>query len=283
MRPRTFRPRYSFSLARWENRAYSFESTDTYAAIVLWHQNAGHMTSSIDRLRAIALRYVANDQSMRSIALRYVARVPILGPLLIHRWDQSFAHHFVPDLQDLHDVLARTEMDGHYWMWAGMLLGWAREGDLLAHDRDADFALLPCDVPLLLRAVPALRHAGFEPVMQFRNNEGQVTELVFRRHDTKFEFFVFEPVDGMLRYFVYGWPPDNLVEVESRVPDQDLTPFDFLGRTWLRHTDVELELTCMYGDWRTPRREWNYLQDDLAMVSVREWINPDSSWPIENS
>jgi hypothetical protein len=227
------------------------------------------MTSSIDRLRLITFRCIA--------------RVPIIGRAFTRRRDQSFADHFVPALQDLHDVLASTEMNGRYWVWAGMLLGWAREGGLLAHDRDADFALLPGDVPLLMRAVPALRQAGFEPMMQYRNNEGRVTELVFHRHDTKFEFFVFEPLDGMLRYFVYGWPPDNLVEVESRVPDQDLTQFEFLGRSWLRHVDFDLELSCMYGDWRTPRREWNYLKDDLAMVSIRAWVNPDSSWPTDNN
>jgi hypothetical protein len=87
-----------------------------------------------------------------------------------------------------------------------------------------------------------------------------------------------EPVDDMLRYFVYGYPPDHMVEVEARVPNQELVPFEFLGRTWLRHADYEGELKSMYGDWRTPQRAWDYLHDDQAAMSRRTWVNTDISW-----
>ncbi len=207
-----------------------------------------------------------------------LVRIPGFGRAYAFVSDRYFTRHFIPDLRQLHDTLGDTGFSERYWIWAGMLLGWAREGSLLAHDRDADFALLPVDLPGLMRAVPALRQAGFKPLHQFRNNKGQVTELTFRRHSARFEFFVFEPVDGMLRYNVYGWPPDHLVEVEARVPDQELVPFEFLGRTWLRHADYERELECMYGDWRTPQRKWDYLEDDRATVSRRPWVNPDTSW-----
>jgi hypothetical protein len=213
------------------------------------------------------------------LASRRLQSLPWIGRGFSLLSNRLFARHFVPDLVKLHDVLEDTEMSGRYWVWAGMLLGWAREGDLLAHDRDADFALLPGDLAKLLSAVPALRQAGFQPMLQYRNNNGQVTELTFRRRNAMFEFFVFEPVDGMLRSYVYGWSPDHLVEIESLVPDQELVPFDFLGRTWLRHADFERELECLYGDWRTPKRDWNYLEDDESAIASRPWTNPDASWP----
>lgn len=209
---------------------------------------------------------------------RHLYALPGVGRALARVNDRRFARRFIPALQLLHDVLEGTELAGQYWVWAGMLLGWAREGGLLAHDRDADLALLPEDLPKLLRAMPALQRAGFHPLRMFRNNEGKVTELTLCRHTAQFEFFVMEPVDGMLRYYVYGYPPNHLVEVEARVPDQELVPFEFLGRTWLRHADYEQELECMYGDWRTPKRGWNYLQDDQAAVSRRTWVNTDMSW-----
>lgn len=209
---------------------------------------------------------------------RHLVAVPGFGPVIARTNDRLFSRRFIPDLQRLHDVLEDTELAGRYWVWAGMLLGWAREGGLLAHDRDADFALLPTDLPKLLSAVPALRRAGFHPLQMFRNNEGNVTEVTLYRHTAKFEFFVMEPVDGMLRYFVYGYPPDRLIEVEARVSDQELVPFEFLGRTWLRHADYEHELKSMYGDWQTPQRSWDYLKDDQAAVSRHAWTNTDLSW-----
>lgn len=208
---------------------------------------------------------------------RHLVAIPGFGAVA-RLSDRLFARRFIPDLRRLHDVLEGTELAGRYWVWAGMLLGWAREGGLLAHDRDADFALLPDDLPKLLSAVPALRRAGFRPLQMFRNNEGNVTEVTFCRHTAKFEFFVMEPADGMLRYFVYGYPPDRLIEVEARVSDQELVPFEFLGRTWLRHADYERELKSMYGDWQTPQRSWDYLQDDQAIVSRHPWTHTDLSW-----
>ena len=209
---------------------------------------------------------------------RNIFRIPGLGRLIERFSDRRFAQRFIPDVQRLHDALEGTELASRYWVWAGLLLGWAREGRPLAHDRDADFALLCEDLPKLLGAVPALRSAGFHPLQMFRNNEGQVTEVTFCRHTAKFEFFVMEPVDEMLRYFVYGYPPDRLIEVEALVPDQELVPFEFLGRTWLRHADYERELKSMYGDWHTPQRSWDYLQDDQAAVSRQVWSNTDLSW-----
>jgi hypothetical protein len=218
---------------------------------------------------------------LKGAVSRRLLKLPVLGRAFAFVGDRLFRRHFVPDLRRLHDALANTEMAERYWVWAGMLLGWAREGNLLSHDRDADFALLAQDLPHLLKAIPALRAAGFQPLLQFRNNQGRMTELTLRRHAATFEFFVFEPIDGMLHYFVYGWPPDHLIEVEAQVSDQDLVPFDFLGRTWLRHVDFESELESMYGDWRTPQLQWNYLEDDQAAVDRRPWVNTSTSWSKE--
>jgi hypothetical protein len=228
--------------------------------------------------------FVANGRRLFSVLKMAISqrllRIPVLGRLFAGLSNRLFLRHFVPDLLALHDVLADTELAGRYWIWGGMLLGWAREGGLLAHDRDADFALFSVDLPRLLRAAPALRRAGFQPLHQFRNHKGQVTELTFSRHNAKFEFFAMEPVDGMLQYYVYGWPPDHLVEVEGQVPNQELVPFEFLGRSWLRHADHERELECIYGDWRTPQLDWDYLQDDRSAVNHRPWVNSDTSFPI---
>lgn len=209
---------------------------------------------------------------------RVIGKIPGLGNVYARLGNERFVRQFVPALQRLNDVLADTELAGKYWVWSGMLLGWAREGRLLAHDRDADFGLLPEDVSRLQRAAPALRQAGFVPHALFRNNEGLVVMFVFLRRNTRFEFYVMEPVEDMLRYYTFDLVSRNPIEIEARIPQQELAAFEFLGRTWLRHVDFDHELACMYGDWRTPQHNWNYLEDDLAMVSRCPWTRSDVSW-----
>lgn len=214
---------------------------------------------------------------LRSLSKR-VQRAPLVGPIAAHLANRTFARFFVADLHALNDLLAEADFADRYWVWAGMLLGYAREGRLLAHDRDADFGILPEDVDRLLALIPTLRRAGFTPVHLYRNSAGEITELTFKRHLAKFEFFVFAPVGDRLHYTVYGYPPDHLVEIESAIARQPLVPFDFVGRTWRKPADHEQELAAMYGEWRVPQRGWNYLTDDKAMIATRPWTNTDVHW-----
>jgi hypothetical protein len=180
-------------------------------------------------------------------------------------------------VRHLNDTLATTELAGHYWVWSGMLLGWRREGQLLRHDRDVDFALLREDLALFESAVPSLVGAGFHPYQRYLNNDGHPTEFTFKRHRRKFDFFIMDRVDGELQYHVYGWPPDQLIQVDARVPEQPLVEFDFLGRRWLRPADADLELTACYGDWQTPDPNWNYLEGTPA-VRRQPWTHTDVGW-----
>jgi len=225
------------------------------------------MTSPRDRVWLLAVA-----------AEKRLTNLPVLGPLLSGPCDRFFAKRFVTDLQALHDVLEGSEMAQRYWVWAGLLLGWVREGGPIPHDRDADLGLLDDDLERLLATVPALRRAGFRPLMQYRNNAGHLSELTFRKHGAKFEFFVFSRHGDACRSYTFGYPPDHLVEVEFEVPAQDYVEFELVGRRWLCHTDYERELELMYGDWRTPRRQWNYLTDDRSIVTSRKWNNIDTSW-----
>lgn len=215
---------------------------------------------------------------LREHAAKSLKNLPLVGGTISRSSDRRFGRRFVRDLQRLNDVLATTELADRYWVWAGMLLGWAREGHLLAHDRDADFAMLPEDLPRLRRAVPALRSAGFQPLGEFRSNSGHVVMLTFRCHFTQFEFYVFEQVDEEYKYFVFDGNSNPPLEVEARIPVDTTVAFDFLERTWLRHENYERELEAMYGDWRTPKKDWNYLNDDEAAVAKRVWSYPDTTW-----
>ena len=173
---------------------------------------------------------------MRLIEVRlafYARRIPGLKPRLVEL--------FAADLRDLHDALERTDLRGHYWVWSGLLLGWAREGAILPHDSlDADFAVTDDDFHRLAAAVPEIAKAGFRCDRRFVNNEGRLTEVSFMRHGARFEFFRMFPEGGRLRYFMFDSVAGENIELEASVPEQATVPFSFLGRTWLKHEDHEL-------------------------------------------
>jgi hypothetical protein len=180
-------------------------------------------------------------------------------------------------LQRLNDVLAETPLAGHYWLFGGLLLGWAREGRLLLHDfRDADFAYEAADDDRFAAAVPAIIEAGFEPLFRYRNSDSEYTEHSFKRAGSQFEFFRMTRDGANWRYHMYD--EARLVEMIGQLAAQPLEEIEFLGRTWLKPVDHEAELVALYGDWRTPKPDWYSLDDDLGIVARRAWKYPDYRW-----
>lgn len=199
---------------------------------------------------------------------RLLARVPMLDR--IHRPDRR--SQFEEDLRLLNDTLNQSPLSGRWWVWAGLLLGWAREGRVLGHDiMDADFAYSAADDHLFEQAVPVLLAAGFRRWFSFRNNRGEITQHVFIRHGASFEFFRMRDVSDTEReYFVYGTHDGEPIELEARLRRQEMAPFHFLDRIWLKPLDHAAELERNYGTWRRPDPGWSYL-DDGAVVARHRW------------
>jgi hypothetical protein len=191
------------------------------------------------------------------------------------------ARAFVDNLQLLNDTLAGTALSGRYWVWGGLLIGWAREGRPLRDDcADADFAFRREDMPAFAAGAGALIAIGFEPLFRHVNNAGHATEYTFWRDGAKFEFFLMDPVDTRLLYYNFGagTQGEGPVEAVAAVTAQPLVTFEFLGRTWCKHADHDAELSAMYGDWRRPDPGWNYM-DDRATISRTTWTRPgERAW-----
>jgi hypothetical protein len=212
-------------------------------------------------------------------SIRRARAVP--GRILFSTWDavpgravaRRRSRQFVDDLRRLNATLADTSLAERYWLWGGLLLGWARDGAPLVHDRhDADFAVMTDDVPHFEQAVRGLTRAGFVPLHRFFNNDGKVMEWSFVRHGFKFDFFRCERSGGGLRYHLFSTATaqQGPVQAIAVIPDQPLVTFTFLSATWRRHADHDAELTRIYGDWRTPAPDWCYM-DDLAIVEREPW------------
>jgi hypothetical protein len=184
----------------------------------------------------------------------------------------------VEQLRLLNDVLAASPMAGRYWIFSGMLLGLAREGDLLRHDLvDVDFAFRAADEERLLAALPQLAAAGFTPLYRFPSADAHATEYSFERGGAKFEFFAFEVVDDRFRFYSYGNGRNGPQANELALPAQPLEPVEFLGRTWLKVRDHEAELEALYGDWRTPDPGYDYMCSP-AIVRRYPWEDSSFGW-----
>jgi hypothetical protein len=85
------------------------------------------------------------------------------------------------------------------------------------------------------------------------------------------------PEGGRLRYFMFDSMAGENIELEASVPEQAKVPFSFLGRTWLKHEDHELELRSMYGTWEIPDPSWSYWEAP-DIYARRTWYFPDYDW-----
>jgi hypothetical protein len=190
-------------------------------------------------------------------------------------------NRFARDLRRLHDALSKTSFRDRYWLWGGLLLGWAREGRPLQHDLfDADFAFFAEDGRHFAAGAQALVEAGFEPHLQFRNNAGQATEYVFRRNQARFEFFALERRDEMLRYHVFTSGCEHEarpVQAVGEIRDQPTDEFRFLRRSWRKHLDHEAELSEVYGDWRNTDPDWWFMSSP-SIVHREPWRYTDHPW-----
>jgi len=171
-------------------------------------------------------------------------------------WDEARATQLVWDL------LARFKAaDCHVFPFAGTLLGLEREGRLLRNDKDADFGVWLEDFSLAGRLLQqwGLRRATDTP--PFANMAtyvdaatGYSIDLFGLRRDA-----ANQRTEGGV--WLYGKPPSY--QRVLHFPWFELA--DRNGAWWPDPPGVLLE--ALYGDWRTPRPEWDSL---ISNVSVRD-------------
>jgi hypothetical protein len=176
------------------------------------------------------------------------------------------------NLRLLHDVLARTPIAGRFWLFGGLLLSAVREGEIMLHDtKDADFAFLAQDEHRLIASFPALIEAGFRPYLRFPDAVSPATEYSFIKDDAKFELFRLEVAGDRVQWHNYGRLADGTpLRNTCAIPAQPLDEIRFLGRTWLKPRDADVELTALYDTWRIPAPGFDYM-DAPTIVGRDPW------------
>jgi hypothetical protein len=175
-------------------------------------------------------------------------------------------------LESVNKVMrANTAMDGHWHVYGGALIGWAREGQLLGHDlKDIDLAIDENNLPEMVEIIDALVGEGFTIPHVFVSNDGSVREVALERQEVRIDLFVFRDVFGFWDNRGYGTVHGHSSELISYLPRQPLETIELSGLPWPKVCDHDCELTAIYGDWRTPDPTWLF-GDDHSLVAVSDW------------
>ena len=176
-------------------------------------------------------------------------------------------------MQRLNEVLQGTSFADKYWVNGGLLLGYVRSGGPLPHDPDVDFSFWRSDGEHLLAALPRLQQAGFRKWKRWTNNEQHVTEWSLTYRGVAFEFFEMHEAEQRMRWYCYGGNP--IQELLNEVPLHGLAACQMFGHSWQKPDDHETYLQALYGDWRTPNPDYDYVHDSQAIIRRRPW---QGSW-----
>lgn len=172
---------------------------------------------------------------------------------------------------------ALTALDIRYFLIDGTLLGLVRNCcfiDEQSNEEDIDVGVMAEDftVPRFETYKSLMRQNGFTLHCQFGewgkcfryqwNRKNIMLDLCFylRRGDQRIGH-LFD-----LRYVIEISYPARLIEV--------LSPVDFYGETFMVPKDKEEVLAHLYGDWRTPRSDWDWRISPLNITNrtkVAKW------------
>lgn len=155
----------------------------------------------------------------------------------------------------LRDVSARLSSAGiDHWLTYGALLGLVREGRLLEHDTDLDFALVG-DIGLR-DLEDLLQPAGFS-AMQLSSVGGRPALAKFRRGPVGLDLFLLR--DGGDLY-IEDYPFDRHSYCSGTHLKTAVRAMQVDGFAVPVPTDTERYLEHLYGpQWRTPVTQWDWL------------------------
>lgn len=165
---------------------------------------------------------------------------------------------FAANLYELWELLEASELQGRVWLVGGIVLGLVRDGRLLAHDVDADFAFLEEDHERFRRLIPVLIGAGFRPRYRWTNSEGRVTEYTFFKGGAQFEFFVHFLDPGRRRVRWYSYHRRKKLELEREIPWHGTRTVELLNRSWRIPERTEEYLEQNYGAWQVRDLNFDY-------------------------
>lgn len=160
------------------------------------------------------------------------------------------------------DAVAALRASGKkFWMTDGTLLGFFREGDLIGHDLDIDFAMFATDHgPEVGKSFLA---KGFCAHKTYGKIERGLEES-FVKNGIKVDIFYFYETDGFVWHAAWLNGGKNLQDdiIRYAYPKDlvaDLQSVSFLGTQAPAPANIQRYVVLKYGEsWQTPDRRWRW-------------------------
>ena len=150
-------------------------------------------------------------------------------------------------LADLQNIL--SNISKRAFLVSGTLLGYAREGQLLAHDKDIDVGIIGWEDQFNI--FEAIQKSG-QFWINFKKLKGQNSysiPIMHLQHGVTIDLFFYHAEQEKL---VTGVDHDFGYLQKFAFTPFELQEIEFLGQKFFAPSDIEKNLEENFGDWRTP-------------------------------
>lgn len=175
--------------------------------------------------------------------------------------DQRIARE---NLKDVVETLNQLQFSA-WWLEAGTCLGAIREKRFIPHDSDIDIGIMAIDVAKSEALGDALIAKGFSA--NSANNGGTPEygyEISFIRNGINVDFFFFYEDGDTLWHG--AWSSAGIHKhVFTKSLFEELLQIEFLGLHVFVPNPAEQYLEERYGDWQTPKYDWDWKVDPLCV------------------
>ena len=159
-------------------------------------------------------------------------------------FDTAGAGQALADLQHILDGIGKRA-----FLVSGTLLGYAREGQLMAHDKDVDVGIIGWEEQFDI--IDAIHKSGLFWI-DFKRLKGQQSYCIpifHLQHGITIDIFLYQPKNGKL---VTGVNHDYGYLQTFAFTPFELQEIEFLDTKFFAPSDIEKNLEENFGDWRTP-------------------------------
>ena len=175
----------------------------------------------------------------------YKCRLDLLEQMRL----KSMKYGAFKSLDLLHGIFEKNLIE--YWLYAGTLLGFIRDGGPIVGDADIDLGFWGGDLTKVEKLVV---EKGFVKIHEFSVN-GKIYEQRYEYKGVGIDFFYFD-TEGQVEYTyqfnrkITSWYP---VKEEHHANEfSNIISFDFSGHVYKIPSEYEKVLENTYGEWRIP-------------------------------